>query len=85
MNSFKLIGITSLLAVGVLAADIDRGLTPHFSTWLNANGYGSHGFERKDLDGGAYGGFSSGTDKATHKPVIFIHGNSDIAVGYDYW
>ena len=44
------------LFAGTAHADIDRGLTPHFINWLNANGYGSYGFERSDLVGGAYGG-----------------------------
>jgi triacylglycerol lipase len=76
--------ILSLLAV-VAHADIDRGLTPHFSQWLKANGYGSFGFERTDLVGGAYGGKTSNSDVISHKPVIFFHGNSDIAVGTTYW
>jgi len=56
-------------------------LTADFSSWLNTNGYGSYGFERTDLVGGAYGGKSTSGDKITHEPVVFIHGNSDIAVG----
>jgi len=60
-------------------------LTTHFSNWLNANGYGSYKFERTDLDGGAYGGKTSDDEKITHNPVIFFHGNSDIAVGTSSW
>ena len=66
-------------------ANIDRGLTADFSNWLNKNGYGDYGFERNDLVGGAYGGKSSDDEKINHNPVIFIHGNSDIAVGTTYW
>ena len=47
-------------------ADIDRGLTPHFSQWLTANGYSKYIFERTDLVGGAYGGKTSDSDKITH-------------------
>ena len=61
--------------------DIDRGLTPHFSNWLNANGYGKYKFERTDLVGGAFGGKSSDSDSINNIPVVFFHGNSDIAVG----
>lgn len=61
--------------------DLDRGLTPHFSAWLQANGYGSFKYERTDLVGGAYGGKSSAADTIKHRPVVFFHGNSDIAVG----
>jgi len=37
------------------------------------------------LVGGAYGGKDSSTDKITHDPIVFFHGNSDIAVGVNYW
>jgi hypothetical protein len=37
-----------------------------------------------DLVGGAYGGKSSDSDKLQHNPIVFFHGNSDVAVGtYD--
>ena len=84
MRVLKLIVVLSALAICGLA-DIERGLTKHFTDWLSANGYGSFGYDRTDLDGGAYGGKSSDSDPINHKPVIFIHGNSDIAVGYYYW
>lgn len=73
--------VSSQDAVPKLKGDIDRGLTPHFSHWLSANGYGSYGFERTDLVGGAFGGKSSDSDQIKRTPVIFFHGNSDIAVG----
>jgi hypothetical protein len=38
-------------------------------------------FARTDLQGGAYGGKASDNDTVTHIPVVFYHGNSDIAVG----
>ncbi|WP_338872139.1 lipase family protein [Myxococcus stipitatus] len=57
------------------------GLTPHFRTWLSANGYDSYDFVRADLTGGSYGGKASATDTVVNTPVIFIHGNSDKAVG----
>jgi hypothetical protein len=62
-------------------SDIDRGLTQHFSDWLTANGYGNYHFERTDLVGGAYGGKQSDSDKLKQNPIVFFHGNSDIAVG----
>jgi hypothetical protein len=34
---------------------------------------------------GAYGGKSSADEKIKNDPIIFFHGNSDIAVGTDYW
>lgn len=60
-------------------------MTPHFSRWLKANNYEKYGFERSDLEGGAYGGKNSDSDSIKHEPVIFIHGNSDIAAGPTYW
>lgn len=57
------------------------GLTPHFIQWLNAHGYGGYGFERGDLQGGSYGGKQNDADTAINQPVIFIHGNSDKAIG----
>lgn len=57
------------------------GITPHFQNWLQANGYGSYGFERSDLVGGSYGGKQNDSDTVVNQPVIFIHGNSDKAVG----
>lgn len=57
-------------------------LTPHFSNWLNENGYGNFSFERYDIvDGGSYGGKSDSSDTILNDPVIFIHGNSDQAIG----
>ena len=64
-----------------MRADLDRGLTTHFSQWLAKNGYSKYKFERADLVGGAYGGKASDDDVVTHNPVVFFHGNSDVAVG----
>lgn len=72
---------TTLYTGNELLQDLDRGLTPHFVNWLNNNGYGHWEFERLDLVGGAYGGKSSDTDNLNHAPIVFFHGNSDIAVG----
>ncbi len=57
------------------------GITNHFYNWLNSNGYGGYNFERDDLSGGSYGGKTQSSDPIYHHPVIFIHGNSDKAVG----
>jgi triacylglycerol lipase len=57
------------------------GLTPHFRNWLQANGYGGFNFARTDLAGGSYGGKQNDADAVVNQPVIFIHGNSDKAVG----
>lgn len=58
------------------------GFTTHFRTWLEANGYEpTYNLIRDDLEGGSFGGKASAADTVTKQPVIFIHGNSDKAVG----
>jgi triacylglycerol lipase len=57
------------------------GLTPHFRNWLAANGYSGYDFARDDVAGGSYGGKQNDSDTAINQPVIFIHGNSDSALG----
>jgi len=74
--SFSLVAVCSCL---------ERGLTPHFSAWLKANGYEEFGFERLDFVGGAYGGKTDDSDPVKHQPLVIYHGNSDIAVGTTYW
>ena len=59
-------------------------LTTHFQNWLNANGYGSYNFSRNDITGDSYGGKTSNSTPVNNQPVIFIHGNSDKAVGTIY-
>ena len=58
------------------------GLTTDFRNWLTANGYGGYGFERSDVTGGSYGGRTYAGQPVVNQPVIFIHGNSDTALGY---
>lgn len=59
----------------------DVTLTPHFQSWLSANGYGSYNFSNPNIDGDSYGGKPSANSPVNQQPVIFIHGNSDKAVG----
>jgi triacylglycerol lipase len=57
-------------------------ITPNFQTWLNANGYSGYDFARTDVGvNGSYGGKASAGDTVVNQPVIFIHGNSDAALG----
>jgi hypothetical protein len=67
---------------GTISATFD-GLTPHFRSWLTANGYGGFDFARLSLPGGSYGGKTSNADPIVNEPVIFIHGNSDKASGWN--
>jgi hypothetical protein len=57
------------------------GLTPHFRRWLEQQGLADYDFPRDDLDGGSFGGRASDDDPVRHQPVVFVHGNSDQALG----
>ena len=64
------------------AAVSTTGFTTHFRDWLRANGYEpTYNLIRDDISGGSYGGRASSTDTVVNQPVIFIHGNSDKAIG----
>jgi triacylglycerol lipase len=63
------------------AAVSTSGFTSHFRQWLTANGYDPYNLVRTDLVGGSYGGRASSTDTVVNQPIIFIHGNSDKAIG----
>lgn len=81
LKHLKIAVISSIAFFYTASADIERGLTPDFHQWLSTNGYASHGFDRTDLKGGAYGGKALSSQQVKNNPIIFIHGNSDIAVG----
>jgi pimeloyl-ACP methyl ester carboxylesterase len=61
------------------------GLTLDFREWLADAGYDVESFARDDLAvGGAAGSFGGRTapgQALTHDPVVFVHGNSDLAYG----
>lgn len=80
MSKTLALAVSALLGVSSLC-DLERGLTQHFQDWFKANGYDSQNFARTDLTGGAYGGKASDTDTIVNTPIIFSHGNSDVAVG----
>jgi len=61
--------------------DLDCGLTTHFETFLSNHGYGNFDFNRKDIRCGAWGGKDSDSTPIKNTPVIFVHGNSDVAFG----
>jgi triacylglycerol lipase len=52
-----------------------------FTNWLNNNGYATSMFENTNIQGSAFGGKQNPSDQVNNIPVIFIHGNSDKAVG----
>jgi hypothetical protein len=70
------------LWVLVLSGSAFATITADFQTWCNANGYGSYDFARTDLGvNGSYGGRAFAGDTVVNQPVIFVHGNSDAALG----
>jgi triacylglycerol lipase len=75
-NFVKAFSVFVLVFVFVSAASAQ--LTSDFQNWLNANGYGSYNF---NSGGNSYGGKVSAGDTVVNQPVIFIHGNSDSALG----
>ncbi|MBC7797633.1 MAG: lipase, partial [Pyrinomonadaceae bacterium] len=79
---FALAAIIFALTFTFTTQTAAQGLTSDFRSWINANGYGGYDFARDDLNGyGSYGGKSSPGDSVINQPVIFIHGNSDSAIG----
>jgi triacylglycerol lipase len=64
-----------------IASSAHAQLTTDFKNWLSANGYSSYNFDRADVAGGSYGGRTYAGQPVVNQPVIFIHGNSDSALG----
>ncbi|CDW74664.1 lipase [Stylonychia lemnae] len=69
----------------VINDDFPRGLTADFQSWLDSNGFQSYDFVRKDLVGGSFGGKQDVKDQIKNIPIVFVHGNSDVAVGTNDW
>lgn len=44
-------------------------------------GYSTYQFDRPDIKCGAFGGKTDSTQKLKKIPVVFVHGNSDVAFG----
>ncbi len=68
---------------GSLSQSLGWGLSAHFRRWLDANGLGSYDFPRDDLAGGSFGGKRAEDDPVARQPVVFVHGNSDRALGWE--
>lgn len=68
--------VLGLFFLSVVSASAQ--LTANFQTWLNTNGYAGYDFYR---GGNSYGGKASASEAVVNQPVIFIHGNSDSALG----
>lgn len=65
----------------VLSASAFGQLTPDFQNWLNANGFSSFNF---NSGGNSFGGRAFAGEALVNQPVIFIHGNSDAALGNSF-
>lgn len=76
-----LLFLVTAAAHAQLESDPAYGLSTDFRNWLSANGYSSYGFARTDVPGGSYGGRVTPGQALVNQPVIFIHGNSDSALG----
>jgi len=76
-----LLFLVAAVAQAQLESDPAYGLSTDFRNWLSANGYGSYSFTRTDVPGGSYGGRVTPGQAVVNDPVIFIHGNSDSALG----
>lgn len=76
-----LLFLVTAAAQAQLESDPAYGLSIDFRNWLSANGYSSYGFARSDVPGGSYGGRVTPGQALVNQPVIFIHGNSDSALG----
>ncbi len=76
-----LLFLVTAAAHAQLESDPAYGLSTDFRNWLSANGYSSYGFTRTDVPGGSYGGRVTPGQALVNQPVIFIHGNSDSALG----
>jgi triacylglycerol lipase len=68
--------------------NLDCGFTQDFSDFIKSNGthfaylgYATFQFDRPDIKCGTFGGKTNSTAKLKKIPVIFIHGNSDVAFG----
>lgn len=86
--------LASQLSVSLCAEEEERermfpleiGLTPHFVSWLDANGYGGYNFNHEGradfpIPDGAYGGKENDDDTVERQPVIFLVGNANHGVG----
>ncbi len=56
------------------------GLGKDFARWLAASPWANYDFARADVPGGSFGG-GAGPRGSLRRPVVFVHGNSDSALG----
>lgn len=56
----------------------------HFINWLQENQYDVNMFAPSQIAGSSFGGKQTDSTPINHHPVIFIHGNSDKAIGVGF-
>jgi hypothetical protein len=61
--------------------DMTCGYTADFTTFITKNNYSTWNFDRPDIKCGAFGGKANSTDKIVKRPIVFVHGNSDVGFG----
>ncbi len=59
----------------------DDHLSVHFQEWLSQHPEYDADLTRLDLSGGSFGGFLEDRHSLSHKPIVFVHGNGDRAIG----
>ena len=64
-----------------LGSEGQESLSLHFVEWLLQHPEHDGDFVRADISGGSFGGLISDQDCVLVDPVIFVHGNSDRALG----
>ncbi len=72
---------SGVVSTSLKSLSAPTGLTSDFQNWLNSNGYSTFDFMRNDITTGSFGGRILSTDVISRQPVVFIHGNSDKALG----
>src|SRR3990167_7051562 len=75
------ISLANIQSYSTEKTSIQPGITSNFNQWLNDNGYAAYDFAQYSLSGGSFGGKQNDNDAVVNDPVIFIHGNSDKALG----
>merc|ERR1719277_1577674 len=56
-----------------------RGPSSDFRQWLAASSFGEFDFARDDLSGGSFGGRAYAGEPIRRRPVVFVHGNTQMA------
>lgn len=63
------------------ASTLSGGISTDFRQWLSTSSFSSFDFARDDLSGGSFGGRTTSGELLSRRPVVFVHGNSDRAIG----